>query len=223
MANQTYTVRRASNQLGVFSSREISALFTKGKLLENDEVGLAGGGWQLVDIFLKSLPQQTPAAQVPVAQTPSVTPRQSGYYVSFKGQRHGPLELSKIKAMVEANLLDSTAMLESVITPGHLVGIDSVVPTVPPPLPASSRTAVVNNQMLSGSTVSTSAPSLPVKPKVTFLNLWWKASLWVYLIMVVLGFLTNNLAGLAVALGAGLILAPIKGAFWAWIIWLIRK
>jgi hypothetical protein len=41
--------------------------------------------------------------------------------------------------------------------------------------------------------------------------------------MAVLGFLSNNVGGLAVALGAGLLLAPVKGAFWAWIIWLIRK
>jgi hypothetical protein len=219
MAIQTHAVRRSGNQLGVFSSREISALFSKGKLLASDEVGLSAGAWQPVEAFLRSVPAPSP---VPAGSASVASPRQSGYYVSFKGQRHGPLELSKIKAMVEANLLDSTATLESINSPGQVVMIDSVIPVVPPPLPVAARVVPLAGQ----ATVSPSSPApatQPVKPKVSFLNLWWKATLWIYGIMAVLGFLSNNLPGLAVALGAGLILAPLKGAFWAWIIWLIRK
>lgn len=219
MANQTYTVRRAVTQLGSFSVREISALFAKGKLQATDEVGLAGGGWQSVEIFLKSIPQQ----QAPAAPSPATPGRQSGYYVTFKGQRHGPLELSKIKAMVEANLLDSSAQLENAASPGQLVGIGSVIPIVPPPLPPQAGVTAASPRSAVASPVTAPAVSSPVKPKVSYLNLWWKATLWIYLIMAVLGFLTNNLNGLAIALGAGLLLAPLKGAFWAWIIWLIRK
>ena len=221
MANQTYTVRRGSNQLGVFSAREVSALYAKGRLLAGDEVGLLGGAWQGVDAFLKSNPQQ--ASVPPVAATSSALPRHTGYYVTFKGQRHGPLELSKIKAMIEANLLDSTAMLEGISTPGRVVPIDSVIPIVPPPLPPSAQAPVAHPQQ--GPVVAPISPgsSPSVKPKVSYFNLWWKATLWIYGIMAVFGFLANNVPGLAIALGAGLILAPIKGAFWAWIIWLIRK
>jgi len=39
----------------------------------------------------------------------------------------------------------------------------------------------------------------------------------------VLGFLNAGEAGLATAIGAGLILAPFKGLFWGWIYWLIKK
>lgn len=219
MANQTYAVRRAGNQLGVFSSKEISALFAKGKLLSSDEVGLSTGGWQPVDAFLRSIPA---ASAGPFSPGPLSSPRQSDFYVSFKGQRYGPLELSKIKAMVEANLLDSSATLESMTTPGHVVSIDSFVPMVPPPLPAAPVVAL-NSTKASSIPLSATSAAQPAKPKVSYLNLWWKTTLWIYAIMAVLGFLSNNLAGLAVALGAGLLLAPVKGAFWAWIIWLIRK
>lgn len=219
MANQTYAVKRAGNQLGVFSSNEISALFAKGKMLASDEVWISVGGWQLVDVFLRSVPA---ASAAPVAPTPVSSPRQSGFYVLFKGQRHGPLELSKIKAMVEANLLDSSATLESVAMPGQVVSIDSVVPVVPPPLPAAAPVVVQNSPASHVPLLATSAGTR-AKPKVSYLSLWWKATLWIYSIMAVLGFLSNNLPGLAVALGAGLLLAPVKGAFWAWIIWLIRK
>jgi hypothetical protein len=39
----------------------------------------------------------------------------------------------------------------------------------------------------------------------------------------VLGYLNAGESGLATAIGAGLILAPIKGLFWGWIYWLIKK
>jgi hypothetical protein len=38
-----------------------------------------------------------------------------------------------------------------------------------------------------------------------------------------LGYLNSREAGLATAIGAGLILAPLKGLFWGWIYWLIKK
>lgn len=220
MANQTYAVRRAGNQLGVFSSREISALFAKGKLLSSDEVGLSTGGWQPVDAFLRSIPA---ASAGPFSPGPLSSPRQSDFYVSFKGQRYGPLELSKIKAMVEANLLDSSATLESVAMPGQVVSIDSVVPVVPPPLPSAAPVVATNSPKVSPVPLLATSAGQPTKPKVSYLSLWWKTTLWIYAIMAVLGFLSNNVSGLAVALGAGLLLAPVKGAFWAWIIWLVRK
>jgi hypothetical protein len=40
MANNPSPVRRAGNQLGVFSSKEISGLFSRGKLQADDEVCL---------------------------------------------------------------------------------------------------------------------------------------------------------------------------------------
>jgi hypothetical protein len=217
---QNHQVRRSGKNLGFFSPNEVSALYSKGKLLASDEVELTGGTWQLVDAFLTSMPSIT---AVPSNLGPVASARPSGYYVLFKGQRHGPLELSKIKAMVEANLLDSSATLESVTTPGQVVRIDSVVPMVPPPLPVSARVMAPNSQATYSLPILPSPAAQPAKPKVSYLTLWWKTTLWIYVIMAVLGFLSNNVAGLAVALGAGLLLAPVKGAFWAWIIWLIRK
>jgi hypothetical protein len=220
MSNQTYAVKRGGGELGAFSIKELAALFAKGKLLATDEVCHGPGNWQFLEVFLKNTP--VPAPSPVVASLPPIQ-RQPGYYVTYKGQRHGPLELSKIKAMIDANLLDSSATLESVLTPGKVVRIDTVISIVPPPLPAPSTASAANNQATFVSPVPSLTAAQPAKPKVSYMSLWLKSTLWIYLIMAVVGFLANNLAGLAVALGAGLILAPIKGAFWAWIIWLIKK
>ncbi len=60
-------------------------------------------------------------------------------------------------------------------------------------------------------------------PKVTYLACWWKATWILFLLGCVLGFLNAGEAGLATAIGVGLILAPLKGLFWGWIYWLIKK
>ena len=41
--------------------------------------------------------------------------------------------------------------------------------------------------------------------------------------MAVLGYLNNRGSGLAAMMGAGVLLAPLKGAILAWIIWAVRK
>ncbi len=47
---------------------------------------------------------------------------------------------------------------------------------------------------------------------------------WVlYLIACVMGYLNARGEGLAWAMGAGLITAPLLGLFWGWIYWLIKK
>jgi len=220
MANHASPVRRAGSQLGVFSSKEISGLLSQGRLRMDDEVCLPDGRWVPLGAYLKSAPATLSAGTFAV---PVAAPRQTGFYVSFKGQRHGPLELSKIKAMVTANLLDSSATLESAAAPGHVISIDSVAHAVPPPLPIVAPSGFQAGQVAAVRNITPGTAALPVKPKLSYLNLWWKTTLWIYVIMAVLGYLSYNLPGLAVALGAGLILAPLKGAFWAWIIWLIRK
>jgi hypothetical protein len=60
-------------------------------------------------------------------------------------------------------------------------------------------------------------------PRITYWACWWKATWVLFLIGCVLGYLNSREAGLATAIGAGLILAPIKGLFWGWIYWLIKK
>ena len=60
-------------------------------------------------------------------------------------------------------------------------------------------------------------------PKITYWACWWKATWVLYLIGCVLGFLVAGPFGFGYALGAGLLLAPLKGLFWGWIYWLIKK
>ena len=59
-------------------------------------------------------------------------------------------------------------------------------------------------------------------PKVTYWACWWRATLVIYLIGCVMGFLSYGETGLAVGIGAGLIKAPLAGLFWGWIYWLIK-
>jgi hypothetical protein len=82
---------------------------------------------------------------------------------------------------------------------------------------------VVTLNSSASATKSTSPPAKPAKSKVSYLNLWWKTSLWIYGIGAVFGYLAGNLSGFIAALLLGLLLAPIKGAFWAWIIWLFKR
>ncbi len=58
------------------------------------------------------------------------------------------------------------------------------------------------------------------KPKVTFLECWLMASLWIFAVIAILGLLLGSLID---GLSIGIMVAPIKGAFWGWIIWLTTK
>ena len=60
-------------------------------------------------------------------------------------------------------------------------------------------------------------------PKVTYWACWWKATWILFLIGCVLGCLKAGPHGLGYAMGQGLILAPLAGFFWGWIVWLIKK
>ncbi len=60
-------------------------------------------------------------------------------------------------------------------------------------------------------------------PKVTYWACWWKASWALFLIGCTLGFLSGGGGGLGYAIGVGLFAAPVKGLFWGWIYWLIKK
>ena len=60
-------------------------------------------------------------------------------------------------------------------------------------------------------------------PKLSYWACWWKATWVLFLLGCLLGFLNAGESGLAMAMGAGLLLAPIKGLFWGWIYWLIKK
>lgn len=67
---------------------------------------------------------------------------------------------------------------------------------------------------------STTAAPAPAKTKVVFLKCWLTASFWIFAVIATLGLLAGSLTdGLIV----GILVAPLKGAFWAWIIWLIKK
>ena len=59
--------------------------------------------------------------------------------------------------------------------------------------------------------------------KVTYWACWWRATWVIYLIVCLMGFLSGGEAGLAYAVGGGLIKAPLAGLFWGWIYWLIKK
>ncbi len=60
-------------------------------------------------------------------------------------------------------------------------------------------------------------------PKVTYWSCWWRATWVLYLIACVMGYLNARGEGLAWAMGAGLITAPLSGRFCGWIYWLIKK
>lgn len=101
---------------------------------------------------------------------------------------------------------------------GAWVTLQVFLSKLPPPLPSKKATAATS--------VPAAAPSKSsagTKPKVSYLKLWLKTTLWIYGIGCLLGFLSAGSYGLGMCLVLGLLLAPIKGAFWAWIIWLFKK
>ncbi len=233
---KTYQVRRASISLGLFNERELRALLQKGKLLPDDEIDQGAGQWGAVGTFVAALPSASPSgasAAQRQGSAPSVTPGRH-FYLHAGGNRVGPLELSKLEGMAQAGLIDSSAMLEDVATPGQIVPVGNQLSLPSPPqaqMMAPTAQSVVGNSPSSSAsspgaatvTSGQTTASSVAKPKVSFLNLWLKATLWIYGIGAVFGFLAGNLSGFIGALLIGLLVAPIKGAFWGWIIWLIKK
>ena len=75
---------------------------------------------------------------------------------------------------------------------------------------------------VSGNKYAASPPIAPssTKPKVTFLECWLTASLWIFAVIVIIAFLLGSLID---GLSVGILVAPVKGAFWGWIIWLTTK
>lgn len=147
------------------------------------------------------------------------------FYLHADGSRIGPLELSKITGMAQARLIDASARLEDVTQLGNLVPVGDHVPLPTPAVTATSPAPVASSNSPIAATSST-PPPVPVaaiKSKVSYLELWWKTTLWIYGIGAVFGYLAGNLDGFIVALVLGVLLAPIKGAFWAWIIWLFKR
>jgi hypothetical protein len=233
---KTYQVRRAQVSLGLFNDREIRSLLQKGKLLPNDEIDQGAGRWVTLASFV-SAPAPAAASYSPDSQPPSsVSNAMSGrhFYLHAGGNRVGPLELSKLEGMAKAGFIDASAKLEDIATPGQVVPAGnhlSLSSSVPVAIPAPSSQPVLSHPTSSStpssgasSVVSSQTATAPTaKPKASYLNLWLKATLWIYGIGAVLGFLTGNLNGFIGALLVGLLVAPIKGAFWGWIIWLFKK
>ena len=226
---KTYQVRRTSVSLGLFNERELRALLQKGKLQSSDEIDDGAGKWRSLGDFMASLPA-TAASVSSSGSRPSPTSQSAAspglhFYLHSGGSRVGPLELSKINGMARAGMIDTSAMLEDVSTPGSLVPVAShVALAAPAAAPAAVTPAVVPAPAYTQSTVSPTPVTIaPAKQKVTYLELWWKTTLWIYGIGALFGYLSGNLNGLIGAMVIGVLFAPVKGAFWAWIIWLFKR
>ena len=201
----------------------------KGKLLPTDEIDEGTGNWNSLGTFMAALPQAAASVASASARTSSAaqSPPMAGrhFYLHADGSRIGPLELSKITGMAQARLIDASARLEDVTQLGNLVPVGDHVPLPTPAVTATSPAPVASSNSPIAATSST-PPPVPVaaiKSKVSYLELWWKTTLWIYGIGAVFGYLAGNLDGFIVALVLGVLLAPIKGAFWAWIIWLFKR
>jgi len=221
---KTHQVRRATASLGLFNERELRALVQKGKLFPTDEVDDGTGKWIDLGAFMAALPVSGASAPQAAEQQASIAPVPGRhFYLHAGGNRIGPLELSKISGMAQAGLVDAKAMLEDVSLPGQLDPIGNHVQLTPQAAKVAAPAPVVTLNSSASVTKSTPPPATPAKSKVSYLNLWWKTSLWIYGIGAVFGYLSGNFSGFIAALILGLLLAPIKGAFWAWIIWLFKR
>lgn len=221
---KTHQVRRATASLGLFNERELRALVQKGKLFPTDEVDDGAGKWIDLGAFMAALPVSGASAPQAAEQQASIAPVPGRhFYLHAGGNRIGPLELSKISGMAQAGLVDAKAMLEDVSLPGQLDPIGNHVQLTPQAAKVAAPAPVVTLNSSASVTKSTPPPAKPAKSKVSYLNLWWKTSLWIYGIGAVFGYLSGNFSGFIAALLLGLLLAPIKGAFWAWIIWLFKR
>jgi len=228
-----YQIRRVGAVLGLFNPGEINRLYASGKLRGTDELERSPGDWVSLSIFLATMPAPVASSTAHTSSGAiSGAATVSSFYVHSKGVRNGPLELSKISALVSTGLLDASAMLEDLASPGAMQPITHYVsmpaaPTAPKDYSNSQATsyqpASYTPVASSASAPSSASSQAGAKPKVTYLECWWDATVWIYAVVVIFGYLGGNVDGLKGGLLVGLLVAPIKGAFWGWIIWLIRK
>lgn len=122
------------------------------------------------------------------------------------------LEIQKLVARSKLNGSD-----EVLDDNGNWETLSVFIKKTPPPVPSAAS--------VGGNTrpKPRHASSRVTTNKVSYLNLWLKTTLWIYGIGLLLGFLAAGAYGFGASLVAGIFLAPIKGAFWAWIIWLFKK
>jgi hypothetical protein len=59
--------------------------------------------------------------------------------------------------------------------------------------------------------------------EVSYWSCWWTATWVIFVGRCVLGYLSYGEGGLGVAIGSGVITAPLSGLFFGWIYWLIKK
>ena len=222
------SVRRNGAALGEFNDAEIVRLLAKGRLQATDEVRADSGQWVPLGVYAQSL--------APIAQAGSLTatpgrPAARGFFLHYQGRRHGPFDIPKLEAMVRTGLLDASAMVEPAdgSAPASPIGSLVALP-LPPPVTlgqavqpvaggGGSQTATIPGTDASDS----SGDSSSAQGNQSFMELWIICSFWIYVGMAVLGYLNNRGSGLAAMMGAGVLLAPLKGAILAWIIWAVRK
>ena len=222
------SIRRNGATLGMFRDPEILRLMAKGRLLASDEVLTDSGQWRVLGDYVQSI--------VPTAPPPSSGPSNSGrpaargFFVHYQGRRHGPFDIPKLEAMVRTGLLDASAMVEPADGSAPASPIGSLV-ALPLPPPVAQGQAVqpfagggAPTATLPGADDSdSSGDSSSAQGNQSFMELWIICSFWIYVGMAVLGYLNNRGSGLAAMMGAGVLLAPLKGAILAWIIWAVRK
>ena len=220
-------VRRSNATLGEFNDVEIGRLLAKGRLQATDEVRADSGQWVSLAVYAQSL---APIAQAGSSTATPGRPLARGFYVHYQGSRHGPFDVSKLEAMVQAGLLDASAMVEPSDGSSPASPIGSLVASpLPPPIVASpAGQPFIGGRgqatpMPGGVKADMSAGASSSAGKASYLGLWMQCSFWIYVAMALLGYLNNTGRGLAVMMGAGIILAPVKGAILAWIIWAVRK
>jgi hypothetical protein len=131
--------------------------------------------------------------------------------------------------MVRSGLLDASAMVEAADGSSAPVPIGSLIGLpVPPPFGHSvAQASVVSSPNPAGKLPDSSSDSGDGagtrSGQSSYLELWIQCAFWIFVAMCVLGYLNNRGRGLAAMMGAGLLLAPIKGAILAWIIWAVRR
>ena len=222
------SVRRNGAALGEFNDAEIGRLLAKGRLQATDEVRADSGQWVPLGVYAQSLAPIASHAGSSTA-TPG-RPAARGFFVHYQGRRHGPFDIPKLEAMVRTGLLDASAMVEPADGSAPASPIGSLV-ALPLPPPVAQGQAVqpfagggAPTATLPGADDSdSSGDSSSAQGNQSFMELWIVCSFWIYVGMAVLGYLNNRGSGLAAMMGAGVLLAPLKGAILAWIIWAVRK
>ncbi len=205
----TATVRRNAIVLGEFTDAEIGRLLAKGRLLPTDEVRTFAGQWVALADHARSLNSPTS----PDGRAVSNGPAPGGYFVHDRGRRLGPFDLMKLEAMLRSGLLDAAAMVEPGDGSGPVTSIGSLLASpIPPPLPPPYRAV---------SAVEASPAAR--NSDASFWSLWWRSTLGIFALMALLGYLNDQGRGLAFMMGAGIFLAPMKGAVLAGLIWAFRR